>query len=238
MTVRLVVKSWEEKMCLSVAHGPGRAPERKIILVGKTGVGKSATGNMILGAEKFISDISPSSVTKECERQEAVTHRRNVTVLDTPGLFDTKKHNNEISKKIGESLKLLSSGVHAIVHVIQLGRFTEEEKEVAREIQRLFNFEAKKYMLVLFTRKEDLGKKTLDAFLEEGDDDLKNLIETCGHRCLAFNNRAEGNETSEQVSELFDMIDRMVRKNAEQPCYTLGMFKKDKTGLKKFCSIL
>ncbi|KAG6923467.1 GTPase, IMAP family member 5, partial [Chelydra serpentina] len=129
-----------------------------------------------------------------CERQAVFIDGRKITVVDTPGLFDTNARNKETSKEIGESVKHLSPGIHAIIHIMQLGHFTREEKEVAKEIEKIFRFEAKKYMIFLFTRKEDLEEKTLEEFLSNGDKDLWSLIQTCGDQRLAFNNKAEGNE--------------------------------------------
>lgn len=62
---------------------------RTLLLIGRIGDGRSATGNSILGRKAFKSMSSFGGVTKTCEIQRTLLEDGQILdVIDTPGTVD------------------------------------------------------------------------------------------------------------------------------------------------------
>lgn len=198
--------------------------EIRMVLIGRTGSGISASGNSILKQACFQSDSSGSSVTKTCCIGTTERGGKIIKVVDTPGLFGNIMTVDEIRCEILNCFTLISPGPHVIVYVLRIGRFTDEEIQGVKRFLQVFGGNPLHYTIILFTGVDDLewDQTSNEEYLKNAPSYLKELVKACCRRFVFFNNRLSSSVESDfQLDDFFETVEKMLEVNKKRiPYYT------------------
>lgn len=141
-------------------------------------------------------------------------------MIDTPDVFYNTQEEN-LSSEIKRSISLASPGVHAVLYVLPLTTFTDQEADYVSLCKGSFGEEAFRFTVVLFTHGDKLSNKAVETVIEENSK-LQGIVNECGGRYHVLNNNDHSNR--DQVTRLLEKIDRMIEEN-DGCCYTIEMLQ-------------
>ncbi|KAF4080896.1 hypothetical protein AMELA_G00176670 [Ameiurus melas] len=185
---------------------PPTLSELRIVILGKSLSQTSSVGNFVLGRSAFETEDPPHSVELHCESVRGHVEGRDITIINTPHLYDPKLSNKELSQRIKECVSLSDPGPHAFLLVVQPHDFTQKDRNLLRYILNSFSNQAIKYSAMIntdsgFYTSADEGKYTATS----------ELTAECHGRQHSFSQLHESSMGS--VSQLFEKIDQMVKDN-------------------------
>lgn len=193
-------------------------PTRRIVLLGKTGAGKSSVANTLFGETTFKMGHSPDSETSICKAKSKLINRRSITLVDTPGFFETSRSEEDMN--ILQCIVECAPGPHAFIIVLKVEKFTDHEKSIIENMFQYFSEEVLRYAVILFTHGDQLLEEMkIEEFVSQSKC-LADLVQKCGGRCHVIDNKYWNNEAKNkyrsnkfQVEQLLKTIDDIVMEN-------------------------
>jgi len=170
--------------------------KRTILLLGRTGNGKSTMANVISNTGHFAESEYGVSETRGIQEGIFRVRKENVDfhIVDTIGIGDTRFDEKEVLLKLAEATNAIKNGLNQILFVTS-GRFTEEEVKAYTLLRTVFFAEdIGEYTTIVRTkfpsfRKVEKCKLDKEKMIAENED-VGDIIRSC-KKLIHVNNLTE-----------------------------------------------
>ncbi len=188
----------------------------KLILVGRSGAGKTTVMESILGS------TLPQDQREIVRKREPPVH-----VKETLGFFSQRHDLHTCTQSLAESVRNFDPGPDAFGIVIRIGRFTAEEKKLIDNFRSTYGEDAFRFTILIFTRLDDLLEDglDLDEFLQDSTPDLRGVIEACGGRYVGIDNTGSWEARQKYALTLLSMVKTLQSQN-RNAVYSVDMLEK------------
>jgi GTPase SAR1 family protein len=156
---------------------------KNILIVGRTGGGKSTLANVLTNSDDFKESAYAVSETKLFRKKEFKGNINHFRVVDTIGAGDTRLDLKDVLYKIADGVYAMPEGISQILYIVD-GRFTKEEINTFNMIKNsILEINLFGYVTLVRTKFDNFRSKEeckidKDKMLKESNT-IAEIVESC-----------------------------------------------------------
>jgi NACalpha-BTF3-like transcription factor len=201
------------------------AGTRNVLLIGRTGEGKSSLANTLLNKnnnfeEVFKESINAVSETRDIQEQEFEYEGIKYKVIDTIGLGDTKLKPKKVIYMMGKGCKKVEDGLTQVFFVVG-SKFTPDQVETYKILKKVFFDEGiVDYITIIRTsfinfREEKACFKDVDMLLDENKD-IAEVINSCKKKIIHVDNPSVSISGASKSVKMQNELNKEHRKDSRE----------------------